>query len=113
MLHVRNTILGRPHSLNNWSTIEVQIYSPGPDTLDNVGSLIARRRNELDCSVSEIADLAGINRTTLYRLEAGKLGDVGVIKLERIWQALGLRSVLLVAPPNLDGARATEGSPNG
>lgn len=73
-----------------------QTYALGPNTIEDVGALIAKRRCELQLTVREVAEMAGINRTTLYRIEGGTLGDVGVIKLARIWQALELQSVLMV-----------------
>lgn len=74
-----------------------QTYAPGPNTIESVGALIAKRRLELQLTVREVAEMAGINRTTLYRIEAGTLGDVGVVKLDRIWRALELQSALMVA----------------
>lgn len=53
-----------------------------------LGVLVARRRIGLSLTQAELAQLAGVNRVTISRIERGRM-DVGVTTLHRLARALG------------------------
>lgn len=68
--------------------------------LASVGRLIAAQRRARRLTLSELAKLGGVGRSTLAALETGKLSELGFVKVARICAALGL--VLEVRSPELD-----------
>jgi transcriptional regulator with XRE-family HTH domain len=58
--------------------------------LNSVGYLIAQRRRSQRVTLSDLAARAGVGRSTLAALEAGKLAELGFAKVERICKAIGL-----------------------
>ncbi len=64
------------------------------------GHLIAERRRARGLTLRELAAAAGVGRSTLAALEAGKLGELGFAKILRICAAIDL--VIEIRPPELD-----------
>lgn len=59
--------------------------------LREVGMHVHEKRKELGISQAQLAKLAGLSRTTVNRLEAGALEDLGYSKLNLLLSILGLR----------------------
>jgi transcriptional regulator with XRE-family HTH domain len=70
--------------------------------LVSVGHLIARQRRAKGLTLAELASSAGVGRSTLAALEAGKLPELGFVKVARICAAVGF--VLEARPLELDAA---------
>jgi HTH-type transcriptional regulator / antitoxin HipB len=68
--------------------------------LTSVGRLVAQQRRARGLTLSQLATSAGVGRSTLAALEAGKLSELGFVKVARICAAVGL--VLEVRTPELD-----------
>jgi transcriptional regulator with XRE-family HTH domain len=68
-------------------------------TLTSIGRLIAQRRRARGLTLPELAASAGVGRSTLAALEAGKLPELGFVKITRICSALDL--ILEVRAPEL------------
>jgi len=68
--------------------------------LASIGRLVAQRRRARRLTLAELAGSAGVGRSTLAALEAGKLAELGFLKVERICAAVGL--VVEVRVPILD-----------
>ncbi len=68
--------------------------------LASIGRLVAQRRRTRRLTLAELARSAGVGRSTLAALEAGKLAELGFVKVERICAAAGL--VVEVRAPALD-----------
>ncbi|HET9105790.1 MAG TPA: helix-turn-helix domain-containing protein [Steroidobacteraceae bacterium] len=58
--------------------------------LASIGRMIAARRRTLGVSSAALAAAAGVGRSTLAALEAGKLPELGFNKVARICQAAGI-----------------------
>ncbi len=69
-------------------------------SLISLGRMIAVRRRALGLTTAALAAAAGVGRSTLAALEAGKLPELGFTKVARICAAAGI--VLEVRPPLLD-----------
>jgi transcriptional regulator with XRE-family HTH domain len=67
--------------------------------LASVGKLLAAHRRARNLTVGEVAKAAGVGRSTLAALEAGKLPELGFAKVERLCAALDL--ILEARPPHL------------
>jgi len=67
--------------------------------LSSVGSVIAQQRRARGLTLAALAASAGVGRSTLAALEAGKLPELGFAKVERLCAALGL--VLEARAPEL------------
>ena len=65
-----------------------------------MGKLIAERRRSKGLTLHALAAAAGVGRSTLAALEAGKLAELGYAKVERICAVLDL--TLTARPPELD-----------
>src|SRR5690242_13392520 len=72
----------------------------GPMKLSSVGYLIARERRAKGLTLAALASSAGVGRSTLAALEAGKLPELGFEKVARLCAAVGL--VLEARPLELD-----------
>jgi transcriptional regulator with XRE-family HTH domain len=68
--------------------------------LTSLGGLIAGRRRALGLTLSKLAASAGVGRSTLAALEAGRLSELGFVKVARICSAVGL--VLEARAPELE-----------
>jgi len=55
-----------------------------------ISVLIRTERKRAGLSMQSLAELAGVDRTTLSRLENQRLPELGYAKLERILAVLGL-----------------------
>lgn len=58
--------------------------------LHSVGRLIAERRRAQGLTLLELAAEAGVGRSTLAALEAGKISELGFVKVARICAAVDL-----------------------
>ena len=58
--------------------------------LTELAVLIRTERKRAGLSMQSLAELAGVDRTTLSRLENQRLPELGYAKLERILAVLGL-----------------------
>lgn len=65
-----------------------------------IGRAIAERRRAKGLTLAGLATSAGVGRSTLAALEAGKLPELGFVKVARICAAVGL--VLETRPTALD-----------
>ncbi|MBZ5579655.1 MAG: helix-turn-helix domain-containing protein [Acidobacteriia bacterium] len=73
--------------------------------LVSLGSRIAERRKALKLSQAELTRKAGLSRATLDALENGRAGELGLLKVTRLLNALGLELALQTASsqrPTLD-----------
>jgi len=68
--------------------------------LTTVGQLVAQRRRAKRLTLEQLARSAGVGRSTLAALEAGKIAELGFAKVERICAAADL--VLEVRTQALD-----------
>ncbi|MGH8292489.1 MAG: helix-turn-helix domain-containing protein [Gammaproteobacteria bacterium] len=68
--------------------------------LHATGRLIAERRRTRGLTLQQLAARAGVGRSTLAALEAGKLDELGFAKVARLCAALDL--VLEARPPTLE-----------
>jgi len=59
------------------------------DGLKEIGTRIAAARRERRLGLAELAQSAGVHRTTLYLLEHGRAAEIGYSKLARILAVLG------------------------
>lgn len=66
----------------------------------SIGRLISEHRRAQRRTLRELAATAKVGRSTLAALEAGKLGEVGFGKVDRLCNALGL--TLEIREPVLD-----------
>ncbi|MGM8226026.1 helix-turn-helix domain-containing protein [Cellvibrio sp. ARAG 10.3] len=67
--------------------------------LSDIGHLIRQERRRAGLTAEALAELAGVDRTTLSKLENQRLAELGYSKLERLLSVLGLR--LQVVPAGL------------
>jgi len=76
-----------------------------------IGKEIRKARRGRKLSQAELARALGMSRTTIGQIENGTVQDIGVRKLMRILEFLGLelRGRPLGAPPTLDELREKEG----
>jgi transcriptional regulator with XRE-family HTH domain len=58
--------------------------------LAEIGAAVRRRREALGLSQKALAKLAGLSRATINQLECGGLTDLGIVKLARLLDLLGL-----------------------
>ncbi|MHB9880358.1 helix-turn-helix domain-containing protein [Pacificimonas sp. ICDLI1SI03] len=77
---------------------ETTKISPLTVLLSRVGQQIERYRISRNLTQAELAEMAGISRSTLARIEAGKGGTID--SLARLMRALGLEDRLLDIVPD-------------
>ena len=79
--------------------------------LFSIGKEIRKVRKGRKLSQTELAKALGMSRTTVGQIENGTVQDIGVRKLVRILEFLGLelRVRPLGSPPTLDELREEEG----
>ena len=58
--------------------------------LHEMGKLVRERRDTLGLSQDRLAKMAGLSRATINQLESGTLVDLGVTKLARLLDLVGL-----------------------
>jgi transcriptional regulator with XRE-family HTH domain len=75
-------------------------WTTGLMKLASLGHLVAERRRANGLTLVALAASAGIGRSTLAALEAGKISELGFAKVARVCAAVGL--VLEVRPLELD-----------
>ncbi len=63
--------------------------------LDDLIATIRDRRKFLALTQAEVAQAAGVARTTLAAFEGGRFSDLGIRKVDRICQALGLHPIVV------------------
>ncbi len=75
--------------------------------LFSIGKEIRKARRGRKLSQAEVAGALGMSRTTIGQIENGTVQDIGVRKLIRVLEFLGLelRVRPLGAPPTLDELR--------
>ena len=75
-----------------------------------IGELVRKARKERRISQASIAQALGMSRTTIGQIENGVIQDIGVRKLIRILEFLGLelRARPAGRPPTLDELREEE-----
>lgn len=75
--------------------------------LFEIGAKIRVERKRRKITQGQIADVLGMSRTTISQIESGVVQDVGVRKLIRILEYLGLELQVRKAgiPPTLDELR--------
>lgn len=78
--------------------------------LGQIGQRVRTQRKERQLSQHELARVAGLSRLTINQLERGTAVDLGVQKLERVLNVLGLElSVRDLSPrPTLDDLLAEQ-----
>lgn len=84
--------------LDYWHTV---LYT-GQMNLVSIGHLVARQRRARGLTLADLASSAGVGRSTLAALEAGKLPELGFVKVSRICATVGF--VLEARPLELDAA---------
>lgn len=72
-----------------------------------LGEKIKEQRKRYKISQAELARKTGISRTSLSQLESGTITDIGIRKVMRIFEYLGLELTVRPAgaPPTLDELR--------
>lgn len=79
--------------------------------LMELGQKIKQARKQRKLSQADLAGLLGMSRTTIGQIENGTVREVGVRKLMRVLETLGLELRVRAAgqPPTLDELREEEG----
>ncbi|MBI5196476.1 MAG: helix-turn-helix transcriptional regulator [Nitrospirae bacterium] len=72
--------------------------------MKQLGEKIQGQRKRYKLSQAELAQKTGISRTSLSQLESGAITDIGIRKVMRILEYLGLELTVRPAgaPPTLD-----------
>jgi transcriptional regulator with XRE-family HTH domain len=78
--------------------------------LFDIGQQIRTERKRRKLSQDDLARLLGMSRSTISQIESGTVQDIGVRKMIRILEVLGLelRVRSAGAPPTLDELREEE-----
>jgi transcriptional regulator with XRE-family HTH domain len=64
---------------------------------------VRKFRKDNGWSQQQLADMAGLDRTTISALERNKFNDIGIRKVQRVLQVLGHSlAIQSVGLPNLD-----------
>jgi len=58
--------------------------------LSDLGTVIRKRRKESGLTQAQVAQKAGLSRTTLSKLENGYFGNISVATLDNVLSVLGL-----------------------
>lgn len=66
--------------------------------LQDISSLIRQQRTNLGLTQGQLAELADLSRATIVDLEAGKVADLGVAKLEKLLAILDWSLVAALQP---------------
>ncbi|UYM15873.1 helix-turn-helix transcriptional regulator [Endozoicomonas euniceicola] len=71
--------------------------------LEDISELIRSQRKKKKWSQQQLAQLAGLDRTTIGALERDDYSDIGIRKVQRVLEVLGLTlSVKSYGLPSLD-----------
>ncbi|WP_252179894.1 helix-turn-helix transcriptional regulator [Endozoicomonas sp. 4G] len=71
--------------------------------LEELGELIRTQRKQKKWSQQQLAQLSGLDRTTIGAIERDDYSDIGIRKVQRILEVLGLTlSVKPYGLPDLD-----------
>ena len=71
--------------------------------LDQLGQQIKAFRKERNWSQQQLADMAGLDRTTLGMLERNSYNDIGIRKVQRVLELLDRKLVIgMNGLPTLD-----------
>ena len=71
--------------------------------LDNLGHQVKTLRKQKGWSQLQLAEMAGLDRTTLGMLERNDYSDIGIRKVQRVLELLGKKLTLANAGlPTLD-----------
>jgi transcriptional regulator with XRE-family HTH domain len=74
--------------------------------LDQLGQQIKALRKERNWSQQQLADMAGLDRTTLGMLERNNYNDIGVRKVQRVLELLDRKLIIgMNGLPTLDDLR--------
>lgn len=70
----------------------------------DLGSRIRVARKERKLTQAQLAEMVAISRKTLGQIETGTVVDIGIRKVERVLEVLGLELTVrpLGAPPTLE-----------
>lgn len=72
-------------------------------SLDQLGRQIKSLRKERNWSQQQLADMAGLDRTTLGMLERNSYNDIGIRKVQRVLELLDRKLVMgMKGLPTLD-----------
>lgn len=63
-------------------------------SLDQLGQQIKALRKERNWSQQQLADMAGLDRTTLGMLERNSYNDIGIRKVQRVLELLDRKLVI-------------------
>ena len=80
-------------------------------TLDDIGKLIAQQRKRLHLTQPQLASKARVSLALLAKLETGRYPELGIKKLTRILNAVGLDiriTTLNLKRPTLEDLQAEE-----
>jgi len=72
--------------------------------MQGLGAKIRVARKERNLTQAQLAEMVGISRKTLGQIETGTVVDIGIRKVERVLEILGLELTVrpLGAPPTLE-----------
>ena len=75
--------------------------------MNDIGQQIKNARKTHKWTQAELAKMAGIDRTTMGSIENGNYRDIGIRKVARVAELVGLQLVLIEEKlPNLDDLNA-------
>ena len=73
------------------------------DFFNQLASDVRQYRKENGWSQQQLADMVGLDRTTISALERNKFNDIGISKVQRVLQVLSHSlAIQSVGLPNLD-----------
>lgn len=77
----------------------------------NLGSRMRQARKEKKLTQAQLAAMVGISRKTLGQIETGTVADIGIRKVERVLELLGLELTVRSAgaPPTLEELQRENG----
>lgn len=79
--------------------------------MQGLGAKIRVARKERNLTQAQLAEMVGISRKTLGQIETGTVVDIGIRKVERVLEILGLELTVrpLGAPPTLEELQRENG----
>jgi len=82
--------------------------------LEQIGRQIKEARKQKGWSQKRLAELSGLDRTTIGDLERNTHSDIGIRKVQRLLELLGKTlKVIDAGLPTLDQLKASKGVGNG
>jgi transcriptional regulator with XRE-family HTH domain len=79
------------------------------DAFEQLGFIVKTLRKQRGWSQSQLAEMAGLDRTTLGMLERNDYTDIGIRKVQRVLELLGKKLVVANAGlPTLDDLLAAQ-----